>query len=86
MNIFGGITNRLHSANSLLIFNQVELKQLLQQIQKSTIKFCVPSFLSTTSPPVCRQNEVLWREVVLLRQNHTQQQKVMNKVSLCGKC
>ena len=34
-------------------------------------------------PPVCRQNEVLWREVVSLRQNHTQQQKVMNKVGLC---
>lgn len=34
-------------------------------------------------PPVCRQNEVLWREVVSLRQNHTQQQKVMNKVSVC---
>lgn len=31
--------------------------------------------------PACRQNEVLWREVVSLRQNHTQQQKVMNKVS-----
>ncbi|XP_010776195.1 heat shock factor protein 4, partial [Notothenia coriiceps] len=26
------------------------------------------------------QNEVLWREVVSLRQNHTQQQKVMNKL------
>uniref|UniRef100_A0A3B4XPL3 Heat shock transcription factor 4 n=1 Tax=Seriola lalandi dorsalis TaxID=1841481 RepID=A0A3B4XPL3_SERLL len=26
-----------------------------------------------------KQNEVLWREVVSLRQNHTQQQKVMNK-------
>lgn len=27
-----------------------------------------------------RQNEVLWREVVSLRQNHSQQQKVINKV------
>ncbi|KAM6936826.1 heat shock factor protein 4 [Xenentodon cancila] len=27
-----------------------------------------------------QQNEVLWREVVSLRQNHTQQQKVMNKL------
>uniref|UniRef100_A0A3B3TSG7 Heat shock transcription factor 4 n=1 Tax=Poecilia latipinna TaxID=48699 RepID=A0A3B3TSG7_9TELE len=27
-----------------------------------------------------KQNEVLWREVVSLRQNHTQQQKVMNKL------
>ncbi|KAF0041481.1 hypothetical protein F2P81_007379 [Scophthalmus maximus] len=27
-----------------------------------------------------QQNEVLWREVVSLRQNHTQQQKVMNKM------
>lgn len=26
---------------------------------------------------------MLWREVVSLRQNHTQQQKVMNKVSQC---
>ena len=34
-------------------------------------------------PSVCRQNEVLWREVVSLRQNHTQQQKVMNKVGVC---
>ncbi|KAM9808155.1 heat shock factor protein 4 [Neosynchiropus ocellatus] len=29
---------------------------------------------------LCRQNEVLWREVVSLRQNHAQQQKVMNKL------
>ncbi|CAL8292896.1 unnamed protein product [Boreogadus saida] len=27
-----------------------------------------------------QQNEILWREVVSLRQNHTQQQKVMNKL------
>ncbi|XP_051953063.1 heat shock factor protein 4-like [Xyrauchen texanus] len=27
-----------------------------------------------------QQNDVLWREVVSLRQNHTQQQKVMNKM------
>uniref|UniRef100_A0A671NY48 Heat shock factor protein 1-like n=2 Tax=Sinocyclocheilus anshuiensis TaxID=1608454 RepID=A0A671NY48_9TELE len=27
-----------------------------------------------------QQNDVLWREVVSLRQNHTQQQKVMNKL------
>ncbi|XP_056908194.1 heat shock factor protein 4 [Takifugu flavidus] len=27
-----------------------------------------------------QQNEVLWREVISLRQNHTQQQKVMNKL------
>ncbi|XP_010209282.1 PREDICTED: heat shock factor protein-like [Tinamus guttatus] len=27
-----------------------------------------------------QQNEVLWREVVSLRQNHTQQQKVINKL------
>ncbi|XP_068595091.1 heat shock factor protein 4 [Brachionichthys hirsutus] len=27
-----------------------------------------------------QQNEVLWREVVSLRQNHTQQQKVLNKL------
>uniref|UniRef100_A0A3Q3MA02 Heat shock transcription factor 4 n=2 Tax=Mastacembelus armatus TaxID=205130 RepID=A0A3Q3MA02_9TELE len=27
-----------------------------------------------------QQNEVLWRELVSLRQNHTQQQKVMNKL------
>ncbi|XP_066569623.1 heat shock factor protein 4 isoform X2 [Amia ocellicauda] len=26
------------------------------------------------------QNEVLWREIISLRQNHTQQQKVMNKL------
>uniref|UniRef100_A0A8C5PZR4 Heat shock transcription factor 4 n=1 Tax=Leptobrachium leishanense TaxID=445787 RepID=A0A8C5PZR4_9ANUR len=28
-----------------------------------------------------QQNEVLWREVVSLRQNHSQQQKIINKVS-----
>ncbi|KAK5605721.1 hypothetical protein CRENBAI_007073 [Crenichthys baileyi] len=36
------------------------------------------SFLVTVA--VALQNEVLWREVVSLRQNHTQQQKVMNKL------
>uniref|UniRef100_A0A3Q4HV45 Heat shock transcription factor 4 n=1 Tax=Neolamprologus brichardi TaxID=32507 RepID=A0A3Q4HV45_NEOBR len=30
------------------------------------------------------KNEVLWREVVSLRQNHTQQQKVMNKHRFLG--
>lgn len=49
------------------------MKQILHDLNDLPLNF--------VHRPACRQNEVLWREVVSLRQNHTQQQKVMNKVS-----
>uniref|UniRef100_A0A3B3WL22 HSF-type DNA-binding domain-containing protein n=1 Tax=Poecilia mexicana TaxID=48701 RepID=A0A3B3WL22_9TELE len=49
---------------------QEDLSKLLYEVQ-----------LLRTQQDNMEQNEVLWREVVSLRQNHTQQQKVMNKVS-----
>lgn len=33
--------------------------------------------------PFPRQNEILWREVVTLRQSHSQQHRVIGKVFLC---
>lgn len=33
--------------------------------------------------PFPRQNEILWREVVTLRQSHSQQHRVIGKVLLC---
>jgi heat shock transcription factor 1 len=30
-----------------------------------------------------RENEVLWREVAILRQKHMKQQQIVNKVSYC---
>lgn len=36
----------------------------------------------TLPPPSPRQNEILWREVVTLRQSHGQQHRVIGKVLL----
>lgn len=41
----------------------------------------MPQHLPTPSP---RQNEILWREVVTLRQSHSQQHRVIGKVFLCS--
>uniref|UniRef100_A0A3Q3J3M4 HSF-type DNA-binding domain-containing protein n=1 Tax=Monopterus albus TaxID=43700 RepID=A0A3Q3J3M4_MONAL len=51
---------------------QEDLSKLLYEVQ-----------LLRTQQDNMEQNEVLWREVVSLRQNHMQQQKVINKVSVC---
>uniref|UniRef100_A0A672Y3G4 Heat shock transcription factor 4 n=1 Tax=Sphaeramia orbicularis TaxID=375764 RepID=A0A672Y3G4_9TELE len=48
---------------------QEDLSKLLYEVQ----------LLRTQQDNMEMQNEVLWREVVSLRQNHTQQQKVMNR-------
>lgn len=39
--------------------------------------------LSTLPRLFPRQNEILWREVVTLRQSHGQQHRVIGKVFLC---
>ncbi|XP_041123539.1 heat shock factor protein 4 [Polyodon spathula] len=56
---------------------QEDLSKLLyeMQVQRSQLEN-----MECQMQDMKHQNEVLWREIVSLRQNHTQQQKVMNKL------
>lgn len=79
--------------NCVTLFGKPEKSQTLQEPQSETA-FAQLNLLCIMAAPwaddvsvlmenfcfTFRQNEVLWREVVSLRQNHSQQQKVINKV------
>ncbi|KAI5620987.1 heat shock factor protein 4 [Silurus asotus] len=58
-------------------FRQEDLSKLLYEIQ---VLRSQQENVECQMQDMKQQNEVLWREVVSLRQNHTQQQKVMNKL------
>ncbi|XP_034760132.1 heat shock factor protein 4 [Acipenser ruthenus] len=56
---------------------QEDLSKLLYEVQ---VLRSQQENMECQMQDMTHQNEVLWREVVSLRQNHTQQQKVMNKL------
>ncbi|KAK2848139.1 hypothetical protein Q7C36_009821 [Tachysurus vachellii] len=58
-------------------FRQEDLSKLLYEVQ---VLRSQQENMECQMQDMKQQNEVLWREVVSLRQNHTQQQKVMNKL------
>ncbi|KAK3570354.1 hypothetical protein QTP86_018570 [Hemibagrus guttatus] len=58
-------------------FRQEDLSKLLYEVQ---VLRSQQENMECQMQDMKQQNEVLWREVMSLRQNHTHQQKVMNKL------